>query len=232
MAGRIGIITGLAFEADLARKVSNNLNLDAEAPLVRCVGMGAGANLEQAIADLAAEGAKGVVSFGLAGGLDAELKAGTLALPKNVRDAAGTLWPVDAVWRSAVLSALGAAHPVTGRTVLASGAMLISVAAKEQAYRSTGACAADMESAKIAAAAQTAGLKLLVLRAVADDADMALPPAATAMSPEGTLRWGGVAGSLLRRPGQLPDLVRLGLKSRAACASLEDALKALLRAQR
>ena len=53
---------------------------------------------------------------------------------------------------------------------------------------------------------------------------MALPPAAAAMGPDGNMQTGAVATSILRHPGQVPGLVRLGLKTRRACGALEGAL--------
>ncbi|NNF79055.1 MAG: nucleoside phosphorylase, partial [Rhizobiales bacterium] len=215
--GHVGIITGLAFEAALVSKVCKKMNWGAGAPEVRCVGMG-GSGARSAAEALAGGGVSGLVSFGIAGGLDPSLAAGTLVVPEQVVTGQGQVWPVDAAWHTEVLAALDGTLDVAGGTVLAGAGMLTTAAAKQAAWRETGAAAADMESAEIAAAAQDVGLRFLVVRAVADEAGMALPPAAASMGPGGELRLGAVAGSILRQPGQVPGLVRLGLKTQKACA--------------
>ena len=83
----MGILTGLAFEADLVLKVSKHM--DEGAPVVRCIGMG-GAGAVAAARELAGRGVTGVVSFGLAGGLDPALEAGR---------AVATVYPHRVVFR-------------------------------------------------------------------------------------------------------------------------------------
>ncbi|MCP5084382.1 MAG: phosphorylase [Alphaproteobacteria bacterium] len=225
--GHVGLITGLAFEAALVLKVSKKMNWGADAPEVRCAGMGGGtggAGARSAAEALAARGVRGLVSFGLAGGLAPGVAAGTLVVPEQVVTVEGKVWPVDGAWRTEVLAAIDGTLEVAGGALLAGAGMLTTAEAKQAAWRETGAVAADMESTEIAAAAQAVGLRFLVVRAVADEADMALPPAAAAMGPGGKLQMGAVAGSILRHPGQLPALVQLGLKTRRACGALEGAL--------
>ncbi len=224
MAGRIGIITGLAFEAALVSKVCKQMNWGADAPEVRCAGMG-GAGAAAAANELAGLGVRGVMSFGVAGGLDPALKAGTVVVPETVLTGDGTVWPTDAAWRAEVVREIGSKLDIAGGALLADAGLLDTAAAKQTAWRDTGAGAADMESAAIAAAAQAAGLRFLVVRAVADEARTALPPAAAAMGEAGELRLGAVLGSILRQPTQLPSLISLGAKTRAANRALEEALR-------
>ena len=221
----MGILTGLAFEADLVLKVSKHM--DEGAPVVRCIGMG-GAGAVAAARELAGRGVTGVVSFGLAGGLDPALEAGMLVVPEEVRGAAGQTWPVDGAWRAQVLDRLGSAAEASGGSLMACARPLISVRDKQAARQSSGAVAADMESAAIATAAEETGMKLLVVRAIADDAVTALPPAARAMGPSGQLLPGKLLVSLARRPWQLPALIGLGLKTRRACSALEGTVGALV----
>ncbi len=108
---------------------------------------------------------------------------------------------------------------------------LASVAAKAALYAATGAAAVDMESAFVARAAARHGLPFTILRAIADPAQRPLPPAAlVAMRADGGVALGAVLGALAQNPGQLPDLVRLGLDSRRGFSSLVRA-RALLGAQ-
>lgn len=224
MAGRIGIITGLAFEAKLVSKVSQELKWGAEAPEVRCIGMG-GAGARAAADELAGGGVQGLVSFGVAGGLDPALKSGTLVVPETVADETGSTWPADAAWRERTLASLVDGPATAGGTVLAGANLLATVVAKQAAHLKSGAVAADMESAAIAAAAQANGLRFLVLRAVSDEADAALPPAAGAMGGSGQLSVGRLLASLAKHPLQVPALIRLGAQTRRACDALEQALR-------
>lgn len=224
MTGRIGIITGLAFEAALVSKLSTRMRWSQDAPLVRCVGMG-GAGASAAVNELAQLNVAGLVSFGIAGGLDPSLETGTLVVPESVVTEAGQTYPVSSQWRAALLSRLAGELNTSGGT-LTSGSQLVSTTSQKQAtWHSSGAVAADMESAEIAAAAQTAGLPILVVRAIADNAAVELPPAAAAMSPDGKLAIGALLASLARNPGQIPALIGLGLKTRRACAVLEKTLE-------
>jgi hypothetical protein len=64
-------------------------------------------------------------------------------------------------------------------------------------------------------------LPLAALRAISDDASHVLPPAAlAAMKPDGGIALGRVLGSLLRKPTQLPALVRTARASNKAFAEL------------
>jgi hypothetical protein len=78
-----------------------------------------------------------------------------------------------------------------------------------------------MESHAVAEVAHAAGRPFLVLRAIADPADQALPRTTTvALGPGGEVRLLAVARALLERPAELPALLRLGRQSRRALAAL------------
>ncbi len=227
MAGRIGILTGLAFEADLVRKLSKKLSWGTGSPEVRCIGMG-GAGAGSAVQDLAALKVERLVSFGLAGGLDPTLKPGALVVPRAILDGTGKSFAVDEAWRSQFLERLGSERQALDGTLLSGAGLLTTKDAKQDAFQRSGGLAADMESAEIAIAAEAAEMPFLVLRAVADDAGTTLPPAAGAMSPGGRLSAWRVMGSLARRPWQLPALIALGGKTRTAMSTLEAALPRLM----
>ena len=168
---------------------------------------------------------RGLVSLGVAGAIDPALRAGTLVVPEMVMTGSGESWPVDAAWRTNLLAALLDDVKTAGGALLASAEMLSTVSAKRTAWQESNAGAADMESGEIAKAAHKAGLRYLVVRAVADEAATPLPPAAAAMDKTGRLALGALLSSLARRPGQLPDLIGLGLKSRRACGALKTACR-------
>ncbi len=218
VSGMIGVITGLTVEADILRPL-------AERGLIR-LGV-AGAN-EQRARDLARrfadEGARGLVSFGICGGLVGAIRVGDLVLAESVIHPQGPTVAVDARWRQALLTALQRTHGVAVR----SGALVGSAVLVEQPIDKTAlhvahrAVAVDMESHAVASVAGEAGLPLLILRTCSDAAERAFPIAALeAMSPDGSFRIGPVLKAVARKPWVVPGLIRLGLETRSALGTLK-----------
>ncbi|HYG90600.1 MAG TPA: nucleoside phosphorylase [Azospirillum sp.] len=219
---RLGVLTGVTAEARVLGVLSG------APPLVAC----SGADAERAralAAGLVARGATALVSVGLAGGLAEGWERGTLLLATEVELPDGSVRTVDRAWREDVLTRAHAAgvHLAGGR--LASARRVMATPADKRALAEhSGAVAVDMESHAVALAAQTAGLPFLVLRAVADPWNAAIPPPALAgLGPDGTVRALAVAACLAREPWHLPDLLRLARDSRAGLTSLRAALARL-----
>lgn len=210
MTPPLAVLTGLAAEASL---------LPGPAPAA-C----SGANSERARTlahRLLDDSAGALLSFGLAGGLDTHLPAGALVLATEVF----SFGPCD----RALSESLAALLPDCRRGPVASaGAILATPAAKEALRAATGALTVDMESGAVAEACMRAGRPFAVVRVVADPSWRAVPPAAiAALDAFGRVRVGGVLVSLLRRPGQLPGLLRLAADTRAASRSLAAAASRL-----
>jgi adenosylhomocysteine nucleosidase len=171
---------------------------------------------------LVAEGTAGLVSFGLAGGLAPELRAGDLLLPRLVRSPGPASWSVDPVWREWVQARLaaGGVQPQAG-AVAGSDRILATAGDKRALLEASGAAAVDMESPAVAAVATAAGISFLVLRAIADPFDQTVPQVAReALRPDGAIRIRATFGGLLRQPGQLIELARLARQSALALAAL------------
>jgi len=101
-------------------------------------------------------------------------------------------------------------------------------AAKAALHVSSGAAAVDMESGVVARAAMRHRLPFAVLRAIADPAHRALPPAAlVAMRADGGVDLAAILDALARDPRQLPELARLALDAWRAFSALSRA-RALL----
>ncbi len=184
------------------------------------VGGGTPAGAEAAGARAVARGARGLVSFGFAGGLDPALAAGALVVAEAV---------LEGVMRFEATPALAAAlGPVRG-VVLAADAVVVDVEAKGAARAASGAVAVDLESGAVARVAARHGLPFAVVRAISDPAGRALPPAAlVALDARGRVALGRVLASLLRRPGQIGDLVALARGSARARESLRRAGRLLV----
>lgn len=226
---RLGLVTGLALECRLAERATPALFQKNQISAIPVAGQAEAAR--DAVGRLAESGAKIIVSFGFAGGLALDLPAGCLLLPKILRCAGRDDIAVD----QKAEMAEGAVGLLVGATPLSRGALLTvetplaTVEDKQQTHERFEAVAVDMESYWVAEACGRAGLGFLALRAVSDPAERALPAsAARAMGPDGDLQIGKLLGGLLSRPGDLPDLVRLGLDSRKASAALGRAAALLL----
>ncbi len=91
---------------------------------------------------------------------------------------------------------------------------------KQTLLEATGALAADMESHAVAEVASAAGKPFIIVRAISDAADQALPVAATRfLGPDGQIRPRALIG-IIARPWELARLIRLGLQTRRALGVL------------
>jgi adenosylhomocysteine nucleosidase len=160
-----------------------------------------------------AAGATALISFGLAGGLDPALPAGTLVIPEAV---------LEGATRTQTNPALSARFGgPTHATALATRAILATPAEKHAAFRATGAAIVDLESGAVARVATRHALPFAVIRAICDPAAFALPPLAlTALDPAGRITPSRVLSSLLRHPAQLPALLALARHAARARARL------------
>jgi adenosylhomocysteine nucleosidase len=217
----VGIVTGLAAEAAILRRAAD-ARRTSERPLIVCAGPGEAA-ARSAADTLARAGADGLMSFGLAGGLDPSLVPGTVIAATAVRSASGESFATDPAWHVRFLSLL-AGRPRPLVTEIASAAVPVAtIAAKRALFAATGAAGVDMESMGVARAARAAQIPFLAVRVICDPGMRPLPDAAVmAIGPGGRLRVGAVLGRLALRPVDLPALVRLVRDYRKAKARLRN----------
>lgn len=172
-------------------------------------------------------GADSLVSWGVAGGLQQELTSGTLLLPKQIACVwqQETLCP-DEQWRSRLLDRLQSRLDINTETMLSVSAPVASTGEKRR-LSDNGYAAVDMESYAIAEVAADAGVPCVILRAVADPADRALPPLATqSVDHYARLRPGLFLQALPRSgPGDLSALLHMGRATRQAGRSLKTVVQ-------
>lgn len=217
------VVTGMAFEARIAR-----------GPGVEVVYAARADRLEHALTRALARGASGVMSFGTAGGLAADLRPGALIVADAIDGPLGRV-ATDAAWTQGIAAALAA--PSQPATMIVKHGALAAVTApvvsreqKEALHRTTGALAVDMESHVAAEQARLRGLPFAACRAVVDPAWRTLPLAATAgLRDDGTTALAPILRELARDPAQLPAMIRLAFDARAARASLVAARAILQR---
>jgi adenosylhomocysteine nucleosidase len=167
---------------------------------------------------LAGQGATALVSFGIAGALAPDLRAGDLLVPSVILDADGRRHAASAELAARLGLALG------GGVLLGSDRLVATVADKARLAAMTGAIAVDMESHRVARAAHAAGLPVLAIRAIADPAASAIPASARdSVTADGRVRVAATLLRLLIRPRELPALLGLGRHSARAHATLRRA---------
>ncbi len=200
------VVVGLAFEARIAA--------GSGLPIV-CAGDGR--NLTPDLKRAIASGCSGLVSFGVAGGLDPRLAPGTCVVGAAVVSDGGH-HETDRHWSQRLLEAMpGAVHGA----LAGADTPVCTPADKRALSRRTGALAVDTESHVVARAAAAYGLPMAAIRVVADPAHRGLPHAAlAAIRADGSTDVMAVLRSVARRPHQLPALLRTALDARAARATL------------
>ena len=207
---RLGVVTGLQAEARWLKQAGFMIRAGGGTP------KGA-RSAAQALVD---QGAEALLSFGLAGGLQPGLHPGTVLVPPCVITQTET-YECD----PALISFLGGATPAP---LLAGQHIAATVAEKSVLYQQYNATAIDLESGEVAEIARQNALPFAVLRAVTDPAERPLPPAAlVALKDDGSLDVIRLLRSILRQPGQIPGLLKIGQDAKAARRTLLERLKAI-----
>ena len=160
---------------------------------------------------------RGVISFGICGGLAPGLAPGACVIASSISD--GTrAFATDKAWTKSL--ALSIPNAVIG-PILGVDEPILEVTEKSRLHIRHGAVAVDMESHVAALAASFHGLPLVAVRAVADDAGCALMAVALAgRRADGSVNVAGVLAALGRQPRELAPLIRLAMRTGSARATL------------
>lgn len=156
---------------------------------------------------------------GLAGGLDPSLRTGQIVIDERSSwvgaDGGGADFKFGADFRC------GRIH--TARR------MICSPAEKAALFRQTGALAVEMENEIVREASDRWGVPFTGIRAICDAAcDMLDPAVLSFVDPFGRPRPAALARGLVRRPGLIPQLVRLAADTRTATDWLGKGVRRLL----
>src|SRR5204863_235879 len=164
---------------------------------------------------------RGVISFGVAGGLDPSLKSGDVVVATEVL-AGDTRFLAGLALNEEMIASAALKRRRVVRGGLAGVEQVIAATACKAALHSeTGAAAVDMESHIAAAYAAKAGLPFAALRVISDPASRALPAIAkSAIKPNGDIDLGKVLRGVARNPTSLRALVSTGLDFNRALRSL------------
>ena len=226
-AASIGIITGLRREAaclsPAAVWLDDVAQHDSLPPVIVASVGGRAAGVRDAVRRMKDIGCQGIVSFGIAAGLDRVAASGDLVIGATVELPTGDLIKADSEWRAQLRQMLKIDMiPASQGPILGLDDVVGSSLGKVRLHATTAAMAADMESHIVALEAKQAELPFLVVRAIADGFDRDLPSAAyDALSPDGRPLIGRVLLRLLFRPHQLPALIRVARDTSKAMKTLE-----------
>jgi adenosylhomocysteine nucleosidase len=198
MSGRAAVIavTSLSLEARIAIGPGVSVICNQASRLI--------AALEAAIE----QGAVGIISFGVAGGLAPHLVAGDWVIGSGVRTEQER-HSADPRWVRRLIEVLpGAIHA----EVAGADAPIANSSDKRLLHERLGAVAVDMESLIAGRIAAAHKIPFAICRAVIDAADRDLPPAAlVGLRHDGTPDVLAVSRSVVRRPHQLPALARTAI---------------------
>jgi hopanoid-associated phosphorylase len=165
-------------------------------------------------------GVSALMTFGMAGGLDPALKAGSVVLPCEMISADGTRFAASRSWRERVAAAVSPLRAVAEGNLLTSAYAIDTPADKAAAFHDTGAAAVDMESAAVAEIASHHNLPFIAVRVIVDTAADTLPRAVVNASRAGRVQIGRLIAGLVLAPGEIGALIRLVQRYRIAMRSL------------
>jgi adenosylhomocysteine nucleosidase len=163
-----------------------------------------------------------VISWGVCGGLDSRLRPGDIILGVEVVSDDGSIRTDEAVTSSLKRRLVDAGARIVVERLAAANAPVLTVGAKAELQRATGAAAVDMESLTAGRFALERGTPFAILRAVADPADRDLPPLILkAVDSEGRINIAAVIAGLIRSPGQFTGLCAAARDGNAAFRALQ-----------
>jgi hopanoid-associated phosphorylase len=173
--------------------------------------------LLEAVRDATTPATRGVISFGLAGGLKSGLRPGACVIARGVLGL-GEGFATDAAWTENILRTVP--NPVHADLAGTDRPILLP-SEKRALHARTGAVAVDMESQIAARVAHDRGLPFAAVRVVIDPVDRPVPRAALAgYRPDGTTDARAVLSALWRQPRELPGVIRLAYDAAVAARVL------------
>ncbi len=160
-----------------------------------------------------------ILSAGFSGAIVPGLRVGDLILADAVCDGDGGSWPTT--WPIGI-------GPYPRGRLLTAAALVGQPEEKRRLGERSGAAAVDMETAAVARLAASADVPFGCLRVISDDVDTPLSESLLGVLASGRVRPGRLTAAVLRRPGLIAELLRLGAHTRQAARRLAAGLEELL----
>ncbi len=213
------IVTGLAREAKIAAGPGMSVICSSSNPQT----------LRSILRDFDHSSVRGIVSFGVAGGLDPSLHSGDVVVGTEVVTP-DARWAAETTLTDDIISTVDMGRRRVVRGVLAGVEEVIAGTASKAALRlATGAAAVDMESHIAAAYARQTGLPFAALRVISDPAHRSLPELAMdAIKANGRVDPWKVLRGIARNPSAIPALMSTARDFNRAIAGLRGCRSLLL----
>lgn len=212
------IVTGLKQEARIAAGPGLTVICSSSNPV----------QLREMMTSFDPKSIRGIVSFGVAGGLNPVLRSGDIVIASQIVTAKRR-WSTEA----ALTENLVALPAKRGRQIIAgilAGAeqVVTGQIGKAALRATTGADAVDMESHIAARYAEFNGLPFAAVRVISDPAHRALPELTmNAIKPNGNVDMWKVMRGIARNPKTIPHLISTGRDFNRALRSLKGCRAAL-----
>lgn len=191
--------------------------------VIAIAGGGIAEKLEKGLDAAARDGAAGIISYGLTGGLADGLRIGDWVVGNCLRGAVER--DCHPGWRDAIAARLPGSRV---GAFFADGRMIDTVAEKHALGVTHDALAVDMESHVAARVAKAYGLPFAIVRIVSDEVDHLLPHAITvSMRPDGGFDRARMRASLAAAPDQMRDVVQTMTQFAAGFRGLRAGARAL-----
>jgi adenosylhomocysteine nucleosidase len=224
--GRLGIITALPAEASCLTNYSfpTKKIIMIDETMVIVSGIGA-ENAATAAQQLINAGATALVSWGTAGGLSGDLQSGDILIPDLVQlcNAENKQYQTDHTWRQQLVKQISPDLKSHDGLLLQTNEVISSTEQKSQLHDKTAAIAVDMESGIIAKIADQNKLPFLIIRSVVDASDETIPLSAINSIDEfGRTKPAALTSSLIKNPGDISGLIKLGKHFQQARKSLKQ----------
>jgi adenosylhomocysteine nucleosidase len=200
-------VTGLAREARIAQR----------ARAVPVIGGGDAQLLASRLEEAIRAGAKGIVSFGIAGALAPLLKPGDTVIATHVVHGEER-YATDPRWSAVLRQKMSYA---TTAVIVGHGEIVSHIDGKRRLFALSGAHAVDTESHIAARIARRHDIPFVAIRTISDAATRGLPPAALVpVTSSGRISITRVLGSVASDPQQIPDLLTTGRETGKAFRAL------------
>ena len=201
------VVAGLAIEARIAA-----------AKHARALSGGDGRTLATSLGFAVASDCRGIISFGIAGGLSPGVRTGTCLVATSIVSGT-TRFITDGSWSRSLLELIPGAAP--GLIAGVPPPFIASPEDKRALHLRTSALAVDNESHVVASVAASRGLPVAAVRVVTDTVDRALPRCAwDAMRADGTIDFVAFMRSVARNPADIPLLMKTAFDAIAGFATL------------
>ena len=180
---------------------------------------------------LIAKGATRLMSWGCAGALSDHINSGDLVLANSLLDTTGDLsisQSISTHWHTNTHQHLSKSVTVHCGLLVESVDIVSTSTAKQALHQQTGALAVDMESVAVAKIALQHGKPYLVIRSIVDPVYLDLPRAISqSLNAQGEVVMQQLLWHIVRKPNEIPALIKLGRHFNAATTTLKVIAKQL-----